>query len=99
MSDTWKRYAKWAGDALVSVALVVCEATAMFGVGIVLMLIAQTGRPAWWPGPTSFVLLAVAAGIMAAGAWSVRLWVTAVMQILVVMCLAFVLVRFAVENT
>lgn len=79
-------------------ALAMCEATAMSGVVIVAMVIGQTGTPVRWLGATASVLLAVAALIMAAGAWSVRLWVTAAPRILVDVCLAVLLVRLGVEK-
>ncbi|MFJ4850466.1 hypothetical protein [Streptomyces sp. NPDC088733] len=97
MSDAWRRYGKWFGDAVVAVILVVCEAATMLGAGLVLMLIEFGGAHAEWLGPTSYGLVTASAGIIAAAAWSERMWVTAVTQFLVAGFLIVQLIRFGLE--
>jgi hypothetical protein len=72
-----RRYAKWVGDAVAAVAMVVFEAVALFGVLAVLTL--GTSGAAWVPR-SCLGGLALCAGIIAAAAWSARMWVTAALQ-------------------
>ena len=85
----FRRYAKWAGDAVAAVAMVVVEAVAVFGALAILML--YTFAAAWVP-LACLGGLALCAGIIAAAAWSARMWVTAVVQGLVTgVCLVAVI--------
>ncbi|MGW3126230.1 hypothetical protein [Streptomyces sp. NPDC001123] len=72
-----RRYAKWAGDLVTAVAMVVFEAVALFGA--MAMLTLGTSGAAWVP-LAGLGGLALCAGIVAAAAWSARMWVTAVVQ-------------------
>ncbi|MEU9347574.1 hypothetical protein AB0D74_40895 [Streptomyces sp. NPDC048278] len=74
------RYAKWTADVVAAVAMAVFEAVALFGALAVLTL--GTMGAAWVP-PACLGGLALCAGIIAAAAWSTRLWVTAAVQGLV----------------
>ncbi|MFF7474903.1 hypothetical protein [Streptomyces sp. NPDC008092] len=75
-----RRYVKWAGDVVAAGAMVVFEAVALLGALAVLTL--GTRGAAWVP-PACLGGLALCAGIIAAAAWSARMWVTAVVQGLV----------------
>ncbi|MGW1622698.1 hypothetical protein [Streptomyces sp. NPDC002172] len=80
MDSGIRRCAKWAGDAVAAVAMVVVEAVALFGVLAILTF--YTFAAAWVP-LACLGGLALCAGILAAAAWSVRMWVMAVVQGLV----------------
>ncbi|MEU9238367.1 hypothetical protein [Streptomyces sp. NPDC048385] len=80
MDGGLRRYARWAGDVVAAVALVVSEAVALFGVLTVLML--GTSGASWVPLACGGGL-ALCTGIIAAAAWSARMWVTAAVQGLV----------------
>ncbi|MER6219010.1 hypothetical protein ACWCYL_03365 [Streptomyces sp. 900105755] len=75
-----RRYAKWAGDVVAAVAMVVFEVVALLGTQVLLLLYTHA---AGWVLPVDLGGLALCAGIIAAAAWTVRMWVTAVVQALV----------------
>ncbi|MER6536310.1 hypothetical protein ABT215_21360 [Streptomyces sp900105755] len=75
-----RRYAKWAGDAVAAVAMVVFEAVSLAGP---LVLLSLYTHAAVWVLPVCLGALALCAGIIAAAAWTARMWVTAVVQALV----------------
>ncbi|MFJ8493626.1 hypothetical protein ACIRBZ_35560 [Streptomyces sp. NPDC094038] len=74
------RYAKWTADVVAALAMPVFEAVALLGALAILTL--YTMGAAWVP-PTCLGGLALCAGIIAAAAWTTRMWVTAVTQGLV----------------
>ncbi|MFK0153560.1 hypothetical protein ACIQVK_16005 [Streptomyces sp. NPDC090493] len=71
---------KWAGDVVAAVAMVVFEAVALLAAVGVLSL---GTRGAAWVAPACLGGLILCAGIIAAAAWSARMWVTAAVQTLV----------------
>ncbi|MFG2952257.1 hypothetical protein ACGF5O_00825 [Streptomyces sp. NPDC048291] len=89
MDDGVRRYAKWTGDVVAAVAMAVFEAVAVFGALAILTL--YTFAAAWVP-LACLGGLALCTGIIAAAAWSARMWVTAVVQGLVTgVCLVAVI--------
>jgi xanthine/uracil permease len=86
VNDTGVRYAKWAGDAVAAVALVVFEAVGLLGAGLGTVLFALAGVRVGWVAPVYLGALAVCAGIITAAAWSVRMRITAMVQGLVTGC-------------
>ncbi|MFF3849381.1 hypothetical protein [Streptomyces sp. NPDC002328] len=83
MSDAGRRYAKWAGDVVAAVTLLVCEAVGL-SAAILVSLLLTHGK--LWVTPVCLGGLAGCAGIIAAGAWVVHLRVTATVQGLVAGC-------------
>lgn len=83
VNDAGRRYAKTVGDVAAAVTLVVFEAVGLIGAILGLMLF-TFGKP--WVTPVCLGGLAVCAGIIAAGAWTVHLRVTAAVQALVTGC-------------
>ncbi|MFD9392256.1 hypothetical protein ACFWBB_16480 [Streptomyces sp. NPDC060000] len=86
MNNGSRRYARRAADVAVAVALVVFEAVALLGVILGAMPFVFTGVWGEWLAPVCLGVLAVCAGLTGAGAWTVRLRVTAMVQGLVTGC-------------
>ncbi|MEU0677038.1 hypothetical protein ABZ330_29890 [Streptomyces sp. NPDC006172] len=80
MKDVSTRWAKGAADVILAVVLVGGEAVAWLAAVLLSMLLAVTGP---WLPLVCLSVFAVCAGGIAAGAWSLRLWVTSAVQALV----------------
>ncbi|MER5978416.1 hypothetical protein ABT142_18115 [Streptomyces sp. NPDC001857] len=84
MKDVSRGWAKSATDVILAVVLVGGEAVAWLTAVLLSMLLAVDTEP--WVPPACLGAFAVCSGLIAAGAWSLRLWVTAAVQALVTGC-------------